>query len=117
MRVGERYGRRQIVAMLAGDTRELSPNLVNLSIIGLLRHEQPQMLQRWIDTAVDAGLIAVTRDKYRILSVTPRGRDVMSGRTPQVQLRAPLRSPPLSWRDFRPNRRFGYWSERFSEDL
>ena len=116
VRAGERYGRRQIVAMLVGNTADLSPNLLNLSTTGLLRHEQPDSVHRWIDSAVEAGLIAVTTDKYRTLSVTKKGRDAMSGRTDTFEMNAPLRSPALSWRRYRPDRPFGYRAGRFSDE-
>jgi ATP-dependent DNA helicase RecQ len=116
VRAGERYGRRQIVAMLVGNTSELSSTLASLATTGLLRHEQPEMLQRWVDAAVDAGLVAITADKYRTLSLTARGREVMTGRIAKVDMRAPLRSPSLSWRDLHPRRGFGYRSGRSSED-
>jgi hypothetical protein len=74
------------------------------------------MLQRWVDAAVDAGLVAITADKYRTLSLTARGREVMTGRIAKVDMRAPLRSPSLSWRDLHPRRGFGDRSGRSSED-
>jgi ATP-dependent DNA helicase RecQ len=105
-RAGERYGRRRIVAMLVGDAAELPPNLAGLSTTGLLRHEQPATVEDWIDAAVTAGLIAVSKDQFRTLSLTASGRDVMCGRMDDLQMRAPVRSPSvISWPRFRAYRR------------
>jgi ATP-dependent DNA helicase RecQ len=101
-RAGERYGRRRIVAMLVGDTSELPPSLTALSTTGLLRHERPDTLNRWIDAAVAAGLVEVSKDQYRTLSLTVLGRSVMSGRAENLQMDPPARLPGLSsWRGFR----------------
>jgi ATP-dependent DNA helicase RecQ len=97
-RAGERYGRRKIVAMLVGDTSELPPGLVKLSTTGLLRHQTPAMLDRWIDAGVAAGLIATSNDRYRTLSLTAHGRDVMSGRTEDLRMSSPVRAPRFSSR-------------------
>ena len=98
-RSGERYGRRKIVAMLVGDTSDLPPGLAGLSTAGLLRHEQPAMLERWIDAAVDGGLIAVSPGQYRTLGLTARGREVMTGRLESSGMTSPIRSAHLSsWR-------------------
>src|SRR4029077_10098888 len=44
---GGRYGRRKIVAMLVGDTSELSPLMAELSASCLIAHAQPDTLHRW----------------------------------------------------------------------
>jgi len=85
---GERYGRRRIVAVLVGDTSDLPPLLAELSASCLISHARPEVLNQWIDDAVDSGLITVSRDQYRTLSLTPLGRDVMRGRGEVVDLRA-----------------------------
>ena len=36
-------------------------------------------MERWIDAACGAGLIAISPDEYRTLRLTPLGRDVMTG--------------------------------------
>ena len=66
-RAGERFGRRRIVAMLVGDTRDLPVDLARLSTTGLLRHEPSDSLEGWLDAAIVAELISVTRDQYRTL--------------------------------------------------
>ena len=96
-RAGEHYGRRKIVAMLTGDTSELPPGLVKLSTTGLLRSEGSHAIEQWIDAGVAAGLIAVSPDRYRTLSLTPSGRDVMSGRSQELTIAppSPLGRPSL----------------------
>jgi ATP-dependent DNA helicase RecQ len=99
---GERYGQRRIVAMLMGDTQDLPPYLAALSMAGALRHQQPEMLGRWIDAAVAAGLVTISADKYRTLGLTDEGRNVASGRTTDLKISAPSRVPNVSaWRNLR----------------
>jgi ATP-dependent DNA helicase RecQ len=93
-RAGERYGRRRIAAMLAGETAELPAALTALSTTGLLRHEPRDELERWIDAVVAAQLVTVSPDQYRTLALTPRGREVMGGRGGVLRLTAP--DPPLA---------------------
>lgn len=97
-RAGERYGRRKIVAMLVGHTDELPEPLTQLSTTGLLRDEPPMSVERWIDSASGAGLIAISSDQYRTLSLTSLGRDVMAGRVEDVQMAAPAERMPRSRR-------------------
>jgi ATP-dependent DNA helicase RecQ len=105
-RAGERYGRRRIVAMLVGDTRELPPSLAALSTTGSLRDETPEAVGRWVEAAIAAGLILVSADQYRTLGLTARGREVMSGRDrgaadhPTLEAARALVRPRLSrwWR-------------------
>lgn len=89
-RAGERYGRRNIVAMLIGTLDVLPVSLTRLSTTGLLRDEPPRTIERWIDAACSAGLIRVSSDRYRTLSLTPLGRDVMAGRVDEVVLARPV---------------------------
>ena len=98
-RAGERYGRRRIVAMLVGDAADLPPALATLSTAGILRDEQARSVDDWIEAAIGAGLISVSADRYRTLSLTPSGRDVMTGRIERVRMTSPLRSVrALRWR-------------------
>jgi ATP-dependent DNA helicase RecQ len=116
-RAGERYGRRRIIAMLVGDTTDLPPHLATLSTTGLLRRHQPLTLERWIDAGISAGLIAVSSDQYRTLSLTADGRDVMSGRTENLQIVPPDISTNLSlWRELRTHRRLSRRWGRSSDD-
>jgi ATP-dependent DNA helicase RecQ len=95
-RAGERYGRRKIVAMLVGKTDELPEALTRLSTTGLLASEPPSTVERWIDSASGAGLIQVSTDEYRTLSLTSLGREVMAGRVEDVQMSAPAARPSRS---------------------
>ena len=91
-RSGERWGKRKVVAMLTGDLEGLPESLSRLSTTGILAGESPRVVGDWIDAAQGGGLLAATDDVYRTLSLTRAGRDVMSGRTPQVALTLP--EPP-----------------------
>jgi ATP-dependent DNA helicase RecQ len=88
-RAGERYGRRRIAAMLVGNLEDLPEPLTRLSTTGLLRQENPQTIERWIDAACAAGLLRASNDQYRTLGLTPLGREVMAGRTEDVQMSVP----------------------------
>jgi ATP-dependent DNA helicase RecQ len=95
-RAGGRYGRQRIIAMLRADTSDLPAQLASLSTTGLLRHESEDALHGWITAAISAGLIAVSTDKYRTLSLTDHGRDVMRGRIKDFGIRRPLRIAALA---------------------
>jgi ATP-dependent DNA helicase RecQ len=88
-RGGERWGRRRIAAMLTGRLEDLPESLTKLSTTGLLARQSPRSVERWIDAAVGAGLLAASNDMYRILSLTRAGREVMAGRVARVELTLP----------------------------
>ena len=88
-RAGERYGRYRIVAMLLGETGDLPPALTGLSTTGSLRHETSNTIRQWIDASIASGLIIVSADQYRTLSLTPRGREAMQGRLVDLEIRRP----------------------------
>jgi ATP-dependent DNA helicase RecQ len=88
-RARERYGRRKIAAMLVGNIDELPEPLTHLSTTGLLKHEDPRMVERWIDAACSAGLIRASEDQFRTLALTTLGRDVMAGRIDEVEMATP----------------------------
>jgi ATP-dependent DNA helicase RecQ len=88
-RAGERFGRRKIAAMLVGQLDDLPEPLTRLSTTGLLGHESAQSVERWIDASVSAGLLRTSSDQYRTLSLTPLGREVMSGRVEEVEIAVP----------------------------
>jgi ATP-dependent DNA helicase RecQ len=85
-RAGERFGRRRIAAMLVGDLEDLPASLTSLSTTGLLKDEDAHTIARWIDAARESGLLVASDDQYRILSLTPLGRDVMTGRVDDVRM-------------------------------
>jgi hypothetical protein len=75
----------------------------------VLKHERPDAVDRWIDAAVAAGLLVLSKDQYRTLGLTPRGRDVMSGRVREFEIAVPPR--PMAFaleRRLRRHRRRGY---------
>src|SRR5439155_9110277 len=80
---------RKIAAMLVGNADDLPEPLTHLSTTGLLRAEHPRTIERWIDAATGAGLIRVSTDQYRTLSLTSLGRELMAGRVEDVQLAVP----------------------------
>jgi len=93
-RAGERFGKRKITAMLVGDREGLPLSLQTLSTTGLLAGEEPKKIGRWIDAAAGAGLLQVSDDVYRTLSLTRRGRDVMAGRSAHAELTLPEPARP-----------------------
>jgi ATP-dependent DNA helicase RecQ len=110
-RAGERYGRRKVAAMLVGETNELPPVLAGLSTTGLLRHEPAATVERWIDACVTAGLVAVSPDQYRTLSLTAPGRAVMAGCAEPIRMAAPFtRAPARGLRSYRRRGRRSFMS-------
>ncbi len=103
-RAGERYGKRRIAAMLIGATVDLPEPLTQLSTTGLLRLHDARFVEQWIDTASAGGLIDVSADKYRTLSLTRLGREVMAGRATDVDLLVP-KAPRWSKRPRKKRRR------------
>jgi ATP-dependent DNA helicase RecQ len=93
---GQCYGRRRIIAMLAGDTSDLPALLRKLPSTGALRGESIQTTDAWLDAAFTAGLVAVSNDQYRTLRVTESGREVMRGGVLPANLIRPARMPCLS---------------------
>jgi ATP-dependent DNA helicase RecQ len=89
-RAGERYGHRRIAAMLVGDLEDLPSPLATLSTTGLLKGEEIHTIVEWIDRARDVGLLTVSDDQYRVLRLTPLGRDVMCGRVSDIRMPPPL---------------------------
>jgi hypothetical protein len=75
--------------MLAGQTDDLPADLTGLSTTGLLRDRTPRMIERWIETACAAGLLIVSSDRYRTLTLTACGREVMAGRIEDVRMVVP----------------------------
>jgi ATP-dependent DNA helicase RecQ len=88
-RSGERYGRRRVAAMLVGDPSECPLALAALSTAGLLRHQPRDAIERWIDAAVAASLLAVSPDRYHTLSLTERGRRVMTATDDVIRMAPP----------------------------
>lgn len=88
-RAGERWGRRKIAAMLAGQTEELPDVLVTLSTTGLLSEHDPKLIEKWIDALAGAGALIASPDIYRTLRLSNLGREVMAGRQATLSLLVP----------------------------
>jgi ATP-dependent DNA helicase RecQ len=95
-RAGERYGRRKVAAMLVGHLDDLPEPLTRLSTTGLLRDCDLRSVEGWIEAGCGAGLIQSSADKYRTLSLTPLGRDVMAGRVDNVRMVVPAEAALLA---------------------
>ena len=93
----ERYGRRRIVAMLAGDTADLPWSLAAQSATGALSGHPAELLDGWLRACVDGGLINVSVDSYRTLSLTDRGRAVLRGAAEPLDLTRPVPALPRGW--------------------
>ena len=91
-RAGERYGRHRVASMLLGIAEESPTALGRLSTFGLLRHETADALRGWMSACVSAGLIAISTDQYRTLSLTDQGRAFMQGRVDDAPIRRPSAS-------------------------
>jgi len=88
-RGGERWGKRKVAAMLAGVLEGLPESLASLSTTGLLADVDARRIEAWIDAAVGAGLLRLSEDSYRTLSLTPEGRLLMTGRPLDVAVVPP----------------------------
>ncbi len=88
-RGGERWGRRKIAAMLTGHLDDLPPALTTLSTTGLLRDQDPRIVEKWIDALEGGGALAASPDVYRTLRLTPLGRDIMAGRRTDLMVLVP----------------------------
>ena len=86
---GERYGRRRVVSMLIGNMADLPPSLASSSHAGVLGGEGSAAVGRWIDALAGAGLLQVSADAYRTLSLTDTGREVMRGRRTSIEVVQP----------------------------
>jgi ATP-dependent DNA helicase RecQ len=88
-RGGQRWGKRKIAAMLAGELGGLPESLARLPTAGLLAEKGARRIEAWIDAAVGAGLLRPTEDAYRTLSLSAAGRLLMAGRPVDVALVPP----------------------------
>jgi ATP-dependent DNA helicase RecQ len=74
-----RAGKAKIIQMLAGSEAKgvADSFLAQLSTFGILAQEPRDRIRRWMDAALDAGLIDVSGDRYPVLQLHPRGVQVM----------------------------------------
>jgi ATP-dependent DNA helicase RecQ len=80
--------------MLVGDLEDLPEPLTRLSTTGILKDETVPTVERWIDAMAGAGLLRASDDQYRTLSLTPLGRDVMTGKVQDLLIAAPRAPAP-----------------------
>ena len=78
--------------MLLGAPDESATALGRLSTFGLLRHETAAALHGWMSACLSAGLIALSDDRYRTVTLTDQGRAFMQGRLQD----APINRPSVS---------------------
>jgi ATP-dependent DNA helicase RecQ len=78
-----------MAAMLVGKLDDLPESLIALSTTGLLSEHDPRILEKWMDALEGAGALISSPDIYRTLRLTPLGRDLMAGRTTELNLLVP----------------------------
>jgi len=76
-----RYGRGRIVQMLCGSRSQeiLSAGLDRLSTYGILRHLGTGYVNGLMRSLTDAGLIMTVTGEYPLVTLTPKGEEVMRG--------------------------------------
>ncbi|HEY7543841.1 MAG TPA: RQC domain-containing protein, partial [Blastocatellia bacterium] len=81
-RMNDRFGKGTVAAVLGGSTSKQvkENNLDKLSTYGLLRDMTRDEITNYIRALIDAQCIRVSSGAYPTLSLTPLGRDVMTGR-------------------------------------
>ena len=77
-----RFGRGRIVQMLTGSKSQeiLKARLHELSTYGLLKSEGTAFLNELTHALHDAGLLITQRGEYPLVTLTPRGEEVMHGK-------------------------------------
>jgi ATP-dependent DNA helicase RecQ len=80
--MNDRFGKGTVAAVLGGSTSKQvkENNLDMLSTYGLLRDMTRDEITDYIRALIDARCIRVSSGAYPTLSLTPLGRDVMTGR-------------------------------------
>ena len=80
-RLDGRYGRGRITQVLVGSRAKevLDANLDELPTYGLLADEGSEFVWALLDALIAAECLAVSTGDYPMLSLTPRGREVMRG--------------------------------------
>ena len=88
VRQGERFGSEYTALVLKGsrDKRILSNSHDELSTWGLLSDESAQIIRDWIGQLISQDFLARVGE-YGVLSVTPRGRDLLKGSSTPKLLR------------------------------
>ncbi|HIX19049.1 MAG TPA: HRDC domain-containing protein, partial [Candidatus Akkermansia intestinigallinarum] len=87
------YGRSKIMDMLRGaQNASMHRYLTSLSTYGLLRHLTDKKLKALFRAMQEAGLLMTTGGEMPLLTLTPKGEDVM-------QSRCPAKVSPRGWSD------------------
>jgi ATP-dependent DNA helicase RecQ len=88
-----RFGRGRIVQTLVGSRSQeiINAQLDRLSTYGLLKSEGVAYLNQLLRELQDAGMLVSSGGQYPMVTLTPRGDEVMKGRD-DYQLRWPQRS-------------------------
>jgi len=83
-RVHRRYGLKQAVRLLRGETEErlARDGLTDVATFGVLRDRPPDWLARALGRCVTAGWVSFTADEYPMLVLTDEGRRVMRAERP-----------------------------------
>ena len=81
-RMNGRFGAQRVAQVLHGDRDETVTRhaLDQLSTFGLLSGKTVPYIRAVIDALQSEGCVTVTPDTYRLISITPKGRDVMMRR-------------------------------------
>ena len=99
IRVGERYGADYVALVLTGskDARILESGHDQLSTYGLLQQHRKSVVRDWIEQL--CGQEFLIRDgEYRVLKLTPSGRELLKGRSTPKLLTAREKSTEASRR-------------------
>jgi len=78
-RMKGRFGAQRVAHVLHGDRDETVTRhaLDQLSTFGLLSDRSVPQIRAVLDALQGEGCVAVSPDTYRLVSITPKGRDVM----------------------------------------
>jgi len=81
-RMKGRFGAQRIAQVLRGENNEALTRhaLDQLSTYGLMPDKSVAQIRAMLDALHSAGCVAVTPDAYRMVSITPKGREVMMRR-------------------------------------
>jgi len=81
-RMKGRFGAQRIAQVLRGENNEALTRhaLDQLSTYGLMPDKSVAQIRAMLDALHGAGCVAVTPDAYRMVSITPKGREVMMRR-------------------------------------
>ena len=109
IRTGERFGAAHVIQVLRGGRarRVLAMGHDRLSVYGVARDHSSAELHDIVNLLDDVGLVRRSADQYRILAVTPKGRDFLRRREPltltrvkQAAADAPSTRPAVDHLDF-----------------